>query len=100
MFSECGGTFATPIGLIDFPHGEGTVYDHDLTCIYTISVEPGKVVALNFLQFNLEPSPYCSYDWLAVSFGHGSSRICSISQSQDCFLISERDPHQFEFPHF
>ena len=67
LTSECGGTYDTPTGLIDFPHGEGTVYDHDLTCIYTISVEPGKVVSLNFTQFHLEPAPHCSYDWLAVS---------------------------------
>ena len=66
--AECGGTFDTPTGLIDFPHGEGTAYDHDMTCVYTITVERGKVVALNFTQFRLEAGPpYCHYDWLAVS---------------------------------
>ena len=66
--AECGGTFDTPTGLIDFPRGEGTAYDHDMTCVYTITVETGKVVALNFTQFRLEAGPpYCHYDWLAVS---------------------------------
>ena len=38
-----------------------------MTCVYTITVQPGKVVALKFIQFNLEPSASCSYDWLAVN---------------------------------
>ena len=38
-----------------------------MTCVYTITVHPGKVVALKFIQFNLEPSASCSYDWLAVN---------------------------------
>ena len=66
----CGGSYDAPAGFIDFPVGDGTMYDHSLSCDYTISVEPGKVVNITFTQFNLEGGAGdCSFDWLTVFDG-------------------------------
>eukprot|EP00094_Tigriopus_californicus_P007480 TCALIF_07202-PA protein Name:"Similar to CUBN Cubilin (Canis familiaris)" AED:0.20 eAED:0.21 QI:0/0.76/0.57/0.97/0.85/0.88/35/0/3998 len=63
---SCGGSFTGDVGAIDFPHGETTVYDHDMSCIYTITVSNTKVLNITFTQFNLEESTTCSYDFLQV----------------------------------
>lgn len=66
----CGGQFDSPTGFIDFPVGEGTVYEHSIACDYVIRVEPGMVVALTFTQFRLEGGGGgCNYDWLRILDG-------------------------------
>ena len=65
--SECGGTYYTNNGSIDYPHGEGTNYAHDMSCHYVIHVDTGKAVNITFTQFNLEESgSSCPYDWVQV----------------------------------
>ena len=67
----CGGDFSAVAGFIDFPVGDGSVYDHSLSCDYTITVEEDKVVNMTFSQFQLEgrADSRCDYDWLAVYDG-------------------------------
>ena len=47
----CGGQFDSPAGFIDFPVGAGTFYSHSISCDYSIHVQPGMVVSLEFTQF-------------------------------------------------
>ena len=58
-------------GFIDFPVGEGNLYQHSLSCDYTITVDHDKVVNITFTQFNLESgtSRGCGFDWLAIRDG-------------------------------
>ena len=68
----CGGNFDAPAGFIDFPVGSGTVYDHSISCDYTIGVEEGKVVKVTFSEFNLEGGRLCGYDWLSLYDGQNA----------------------------
>ena len=56
------------LGEIDFPHGDGVTYDHDMSCVYVITVSEGMVINMTFTEFHLEESGSCSYDWLTVPY--------------------------------
>ena len=76
---SCGGSFDAPAGFIDFPVGSGTLYQHSISCDYTIHVEEGKVVKITFSEFNLEGGRLCNYDWLSLYDG-SSARGALIGQ--------------------
>ena len=68
-----------------------------MDCMYTITVEEGKVVALNFTQFALELSRPCIYDWLEISDGpdrnsHRIGRFCgTVPPGNNGSLITTRN---------
>jgi hypothetical protein len=67
---ECGGTFSSESGVIDFPLGDTTAYPHNLSCAYVITTVQSKIVNLTFANnFHIEGTPgACTYDWLQVRF--------------------------------
>ena len=92
-------------GFIDFPVGEGNLYQHSLSCDYTITVDQDKVVNITFTQFNLEgrPGSRCGFDWLAVYDGPSSrdtllGRFCGDSlPGNNGSIISTRNVLFMEF---
>lgn len=71
-FAECGGLYKTPTGTIQSPSVDGT-YDNDLNCLWTIQAQPGYVVQLAFMTFDLEQSITCRHDQLKVYENYTSS---------------------------
>ncbi|XP_035661776.1 tolloid-like protein 2 [Branchiostoma floridae] len=41
-------------------------YPTNVDCTWQISVDPGEVVVLEFLEFNIEYQPRCLYDWFQI----------------------------------
>ena len=41
-------------------------YPHNLDQTWPVTVQAGKLVQLEFTQFNIEPDSDCSYDWIKV----------------------------------
>ena len=65
MKYETTGVVTSP----DFP-GD---YPNDLEKIFTIKVEEGLAVFLEFTAFNVEYSPTCRYDHLTITDGDGTT---------------------------
>lgn len=68
----CGGVFQNDTGIIKSP-GYPRVYDGDQTCIYDIEAPLGKVVALDFIDFDMEAHDGCEFDSLEIYDGHDSN---------------------------
>ena len=68
--SKCGGSFSGPEGYIESPLYPAN-YPRKIVCEYTIRVETGHVVLLEFEDFELEyetnDEDGCSYDSVKVS---------------------------------
>ncbi|KAI8490969.1 hypothetical protein Bbelb_313880 [Branchiostoma belcheri] len=41
-------------------------YQNNVDCTWVISVDPGKVVVLEFVEFNIQYEPRCRHDWFSV----------------------------------
>ena len=52
--SECGGKFTSSTGSISYPLTDGENYPPNAKCSWTITVELGKAVHLDFSKFDLE----------------------------------------------
>ncbi|XP_048010208.1 complement C1r-A subcomponent-like [Megalobrama amblycephala] len=79
---DCGGGVHSELeGTISSP-GYPDMSPHDLDCVYSISVEPGFIITLNFSQtFHIEQvynqGPACLFHWLQVSvLGKDSQKYC------------------------
>ena len=68
MFAACGGTYSTPNGLLTSPFFPNN-YPGNRECIYVISQAPGTFINLNFLNFDIEGSYNCAYDYLEIRDG-------------------------------
>ena len=64
-FSACGGIYSTPNGILTSPFYPNN-YPGNRECIYVISQAPGTFVNLNFLNFDIEGSYNCIYDFLEI----------------------------------
>ncbi|RUS68831.1 hypothetical protein EGW08_023407, partial [Elysia chlorotica] len=62
----CGGVLSGDNGIITSPNYPNP-YSNLERCIWSIVVEPGKVVRLNFHEFQVEAHPACDFDWVLVS---------------------------------
>ncbi|XP_013388746.1 cubilin-like [Lingula anatina] len=71
--SGCGALFTQDTGIILSPGFPGN-YENNLTCNYTIMVDPQKFVLLTFDEenFNIEGGTGCPYDYVAAYTGNGS----------------------------
>ncbi|RUS68946.1 hypothetical protein EGW08_023293, partial [Elysia chlorotica] len=61
----CGGALSGDNGKFtspDYPHN----YTDGTRCVWSISVEPGKVIRLKFHEFDVENGSDCSLDWVLV----------------------------------
>ncbi|NXG41986.1 CUBN protein, partial [Psilopogon haemacephalus] len=65
----CGGSFGGSAGVLSSPAHSLLDYQHNINCSYRITVGSGRVVALKFNSFQLEVSPSCYKDWVAVYDG-------------------------------
>ncbi|XP_040403063.1 cubilin [Cygnus olor] len=65
----CGGTFNGSVGVISSPAHSVLDYHNNMNCSYYITVGNGKAVALKFNSFQLEISPSCYKDYVAVYDG-------------------------------
>ncbi|XP_076437271.1 cubilin-like isoform X2 [Babylonia areolata] len=70
--TECGGVFTTPYGAISTPTYPNP-YGHNSNCTWRITVNSSNIVALKFINFNLEPHYRCSFDYVAVYDGDSLS---------------------------
>ena len=79
--SGCGGPLTSESGFVYSPNYPNSYDPHD-DCTWTISVQPGHTVKLQFLDFDLEPSPAsardgstqsCPYDYVAIYDGPTTS---------------------------
>ena len=67
-FLVCGGEFTAPNGIISSPyHPEH--YPHQRTCTYVISQPLKTIIRAEFLDFDIEGSQNCNYDYLEVRDG-------------------------------
>ena len=64
-FAACGGTYSTPNGVLTSPFYPNH-YPGNRECVYVISQAPGTFVNLNFLNFDIEGSYNCVYDYLEI----------------------------------
>ncbi|NWR74432.1 CUBN protein, partial [Centropus unirufus] len=65
----CGGTFSGSVGIISSPAHSVLDYHNNMNCSYHIRVGNSKVVTLKFNNFQLEVSPSCYKDYVAVYDG-------------------------------
>ncbi|XP_015795561.2 cubilin-like, partial [Tetranychus urticae] len=62
----CGGYFTDDSGTISSPNYP-LLYPNSKNCTYHIRVPPGKIIQLSFTFFDLENSPDCIFDYVAIS---------------------------------
>ena len=65
---ECGGSFATPKGLLTSPLFPDK-YPDNADCVYTISQSSGTYFLLTFHRMGIETEDSCSYDYLEIRDG-------------------------------
>ncbi|RUS79977.1 hypothetical protein EGW08_012278, partial [Elysia chlorotica] len=68
----CGGDLSGDNGKFtspDYPHN----YRNRARCVWSISVEPGKVIRLTFHEFEVERATYCGFDWVLI-YDNSTSR--------------------------
>uniref|UniRef100_A0A8B9UD24 Cubilin n=1 Tax=Anas zonorhyncha TaxID=75864 RepID=A0A8B9UD24_9AVES len=65
----CGGTFNGSVGVLSSPAHSVLDYHNNMNCSYHITVGNSKAVALKFNSFQLEISPSCYKDYVAVYDG-------------------------------
>ncbi|KAK2531299.1 Cubn [Columba livia] len=99
----CGGIFSGPDGVISSPAHSVLDYHNNMNCSYYITVGNGKVVALKFNSFELEISPSCYKDYVAVYDGSDThapllGKFCGAelplnikSSSNNLFLVFTTD---------
>ncbi|CAH2325731.1 astacin-like metalloendopeptidase [Pelobates cultripes] len=67
---KCGGTFITPSGNVSTPgFGNSKLYQPFSNCTWSIIAPAGNQVRLEFLDFSLEDSYTCSYDYMEAIDG-------------------------------
>uniref|UniRef100_A0A8C0FEB1 Cubilin n=1 Tax=Bubo bubo TaxID=30461 RepID=A0A8C0FEB1_BUBBB len=99
----CGGIFNGSVGVISSPAHSVLDYHNNMNCSYYITVGNGKVVALKFNSFQLEISPSCYKDYVAVYDGSDTyapllGKFCGSelppnikSSSHNLFLVFNTD---------
>ncbi|KZC14141.1 Cubilin [Dufourea novaeangliae] len=63
--TKCGGLLKTNTGTIQSP-GDGSGYENNEDCTWTIQAPPGYVVQLIWLSFDLEYHSRCIHDYITV----------------------------------
>ncbi|XP_033110748.1 cubilin-like [Anneissia japonica] len=66
--TACGRQYYTDTGVITSP-GFPNSYPHNRECTWTITVDEGKQIRLNFTSFNIEWHSDCNYDYLEIRNG-------------------------------
>lgn len=61
----CGGTFGAAQGRLNSPNYPAA-YPAERECVYVVAQEPGRVIQLQFLTFELEHDDECTFDYLEV----------------------------------
>ncbi|OWK59671.1 Cubilin, partial [Lonchura striata] len=99
----CGGIFSGSNGVISSPGHSRLDYHNNMNCSYHITVGNDKVVALKFNSFQLELSPSCYKDYVAVYDGSDThapllGKFCGSelppnikSSSNNLFLVFSTD---------
>ncbi|XP_010219070.1 PREDICTED: cubilin-like, partial [Tinamus guttatus] len=99
----CGGIFNGSVGIISSPGHSVVDYHNNMNCSYHLSVGNGKVIALKFNSFQLELSPSCYKDYVAVYDGSDNhaallGKFCGSelppnikSSSSNLFLVFKTD---------
>ena len=64
----CGGEYTAPTGIISSPYHPDS-YPQERTCTYIISQPVSTVIRAQFLDFDIEGSHNCNYDYLVVRDG-------------------------------
>lgn len=64
-FSGCGGILTDDLGTIASPNHPG-LYPNEASCKWIIQAPPQHVVQLTFLNFKLETSHTCGYDYVKI----------------------------------
>ncbi|WP_411017658.1 CUB domain-containing protein, partial [Salmonella sp. s51090] len=84
----CGGVF-NGSGCVASPnYGQGN-YNLNELCVYKIEVPPGQRVELTLLEYHIEYSSSCFWDWLEINIGDDNfpiRRYCGDSSSGGSFL--------------
>ena len=65
MLAPCEHTFTSESGTLNSP-GYPYYYANDLRCQWTITVQPGKTITLDFISFEVEYSDTCGHDALEI----------------------------------
>ncbi|KAM8810851.1 cubilin [Eudromia elegans] len=99
----CGGIFNGSVGTISSPAHSVVDYHNHMNCSYHLSVRNGKVIILKFNSFQLELSPSCYKDYVAVYDGSDThapllGKFCGSelppnikSSSNNLFLVFKTD---------
>ncbi|NXY67496.1 CUBN protein, partial [Glareola pratincola] len=99
----CGGIFNGSVGVISSPAHSVLDYHNNMNCSYYITVGNSKIVALKFNSFQLEISPFCYKDYVAVYDGSDThapllGKFCGSelppdikSSSNNLFLVFNTD---------
>jgi len=69
---ECGGEVSGDSGSITSPNYPQSYASNEM-CVWTITVQTGKLIQLSSIAINLEESNTCAYDYVEVDFGNGTA---------------------------
>ena len=64
----CGGSFSAPTGIVTSPYHPNP-YPSGRQCDYLIAQPPGSRIRLEFVDFEIEGSFNCNYDYLEIRDG-------------------------------
>lgn len=90
----CGGKLTHKSGSLTSPNYPKK-YEHELTCLWEITVEYGFNIQVTIHDIDMEQSNSCEYDYLALSnvpnFNNSIAKIC---QSQHSVKVITSDGHK------
>ncbi|XP_056419592.1 deleted in malignant brain tumors 1 protein [Hyla sarda] len=91
-YTNCGGLLTQMYGNITSPFYPNP-YPANSHCVWDIRAPVGYYIQLSFLHLDIEPHPYCSYDWITIYDGipHYSpemARICSGNNTFNTYYSS------------
>ena len=67
-FIVCGGEYTNPSGVITSPYHPES-YPGDRTCTYVIAQPAATIIRVQFLDFDIEGSDECNFDYLDIRDG-------------------------------
>ncbi|KAJ8307340.1 hypothetical protein KUTeg_015424, partial [Tegillarca granosa] len=99
---QCGGALTTDTGTIQSPNYPNA-YNHDASCVWTITVSPADTIRFSFTTMDLEHHSNCNYDYVEVRDGPNENadllgRYCGstvpstlISSSNTLYILFRSD---------
>ncbi|KAK0410740.1 hypothetical protein QR680_005299 [Steinernema hermaphroditum] len=73
---ESSGSFSKTISSPGFP----LPYHHDMECVWNITAPPNRIISVKFMDFNIEPSNDCRFDYVELFDGANLTQAASLGK--------------------